>query len=508
MPHQTGSPQLKDRILFMQYSLKSTLLGLMCCLSSGTIAQDDTITQEGELDKLLQVIQAPQTQTAIELWDLRQDKLLLAKDNDKLFLPASTLKLLTAVAAQYQLGNDFSFQTGLYARNVLLADTSSTGKQPGDLYLKFSGDPTLTGKDLRALLKPIAAAGVREINGNIYLVGHGRQASQAPGWVWDDLGICYAAPVSSYTIDKNCIDAELRPSTAGNKGTLHLSATLPVSITTDAIFDKGGKLAFCELTLIRKGKNHFHLGGCYPGKQPLKLAIAIDDPQQFAVDQVNKYLQSLGIRINGKIEIKDSMPDNLILIASHQSQALERLMETMLLDSDNLIADSLLKQVGQSYYQTQGNFSNGTAAMRQIFKQLKVDLSDAQLADGSGLSRYNLLSANQLSRVLKLIYLDPRFTGLQRFLPIAGLSGTLRYKPHFTQPPLKSLISAKTGSMQGVANLAGFINLGGERDYLFVVLENGLSPHLKQQQVAPFTALLLQGIIDTLERDTKLSGAP
>ncbi|MGL5358565.1 MAG: D-alanyl-D-alanine carboxypeptidase/D-alanyl-D-alanine endopeptidase, partial [Shewanella sp.] len=169
----------------------------------------------------------------------------------------------------------------------------------------------------------------------------------------------------------------------------------------------------------------------------------------------------------------------------------------------NLIADSVFKQVGKHYYAAQGtvshgSFTHGSAAMKRILTQLGIDLSSAQIVDGSGLSRYNLLSAKQIADVLRLIHRDPRFSGLIASLPQAGISGTLQYRRGYTTAPLKELIFAKTGSMQGVANLAGFIRLPEQPDIVFVVLENGISPERKKLRKPAFNADFLSELVKSI----------
>jgi D-alanyl-D-alanine carboxypeptidase/D-alanyl-D-alanine-endopeptidase (penicillin-binding protein 4) len=201
----------------------------------------------------------------------------------------------------------------------------------------------------------------------------------------------------------------------------------------------------------------------------------------------------------GKVQLGTSLPQKAKLIASHSSAPLPELLETMLLKSDNLIADSLFKQLGKSYFKTQGSFTNGAAAMQRILTNLGIDLSNANIVDGSGLSRYNLLNAKQLAAVLALIHQDSRFSPLITSLPQAGISGTLRYRMGYNKPPLKQQIFAKTGSMQGVSNLAGFIRLPQHNDTLFVILENGMSPELKNQHKPSFNAEFLKQLISVLQ---------
>ncbi len=447
---------------------------------------------------LMGIIEPRHSQVALSATDLTTGELIYQQNADTLLLPASTQKLLTAVAATAQLGNGFKFDTQVFSHFPI-----RHGKIAGDIYITFSGDPTLTTDNLRDLFKQLTDQGLYEVSGNIYLVGEPGEQTKAPGWVWDDLGICYAAPVSAFVINQNCIHGQLRPKMASNESQLSFASYLPVSLSTSAVFDKRKQGSFCELELSLLANNTFHLSGCHAGDKPINLAIAINDPALFASKMIEQLLKSSQIRVKGKVKVSSKRAKYHKVIASHSSEALPALVETMLLKSDNLIADSLFKAIGKSYFGEPANFSHGAKAVELILTAAGVDLSHSQIVDGSGLSRYNLLTANQLSQVLMLIYEDKRFQGLIEQLPVAGISGTLRYKAHYNRAPLKQRVVAKTGSMQGVDNLAGFISLNQTGKALFVVLENGQSPKTKHDQIAPFSALFLQTLLDSAPLSAK-----
>jgi D-alanyl-D-alanine carboxypeptidase/D-alanyl-D-alanine-endopeptidase (penicillin-binding protein 4) len=461
-----------------------TVALLSYLFSSAVLAND-------YFSNILGKIKPPHSHTALYAKNLITGEVIYEENADTLLLPASAQKLLTAVATTAYLGPDFRFHTRLYSHFPIRG-----GKIPGDVYLKFSGDPTLTSQHISLLLKQLSDQGLSRIEGNFYLVGNGNEQQQAPGWVWDDLGICFAAPVSSFVINQNCVHGKLKTKLASETSQLQFSPYLPIKIHNTAVFDKSKTVTFCDLDLKRLANNEFTLSGCYPGNKGIKLAIAITDPALFAKDTVERLIKNSQIKISGGIFVTHSLAQHTSLIGLHSSKALPELLDIMLLKSDNLIADSLLKQLGQAYFKQAGSFTNGSRAMREVLTQAGVDLAHAQIVDGSGLSRYNLISAKQLSQVLNLIYTDQRFKGLIDSLPISGVRGTLEYKSYFNKKPLVNYIYAKTGSMQGVDNLAGFIKKPYFDDTLFVILENGQSPLEKKQQIAPFSALFLQTILD------------
>ncbi|MGL5608599.1 MAG: D-alanyl-D-alanine carboxypeptidase/D-alanyl-D-alanine endopeptidase, partial [Aeromonas veronii] len=121
-----------------------------------------------------------------------------ARHADQMIAPASTMKVLTALAARLELGADFRFATDIQAQpGAKQGDTIN-----GDIWINFVGDPTLSRMDLLALFKQL---GVTNIKGNVYVnTGAYNGYERGNGWSWGDQTLCFAAPVSSVIIDKNC----------------------------------------------------------------------------------------------------------------------------------------------------------------------------------------------------------------------------------------------------------------------------------------------------------------
>jgi D-alanyl-D-alanine carboxypeptidase/D-alanyl-D-alanine-endopeptidase (penicillin-binding protein 4) len=460
------------------------------------------------LDKLFS--QNATEQISASLWDISNQQSVYEHNIHALMQPASVMKLLTAVSAIAQLGPDYRFKTRFVSLQSIKSQPSESisygaklksGDFTGDIYLEMSGDPSLTTSELEALIDSLKSQGITQITGRVYLLTDTNEQIRAPGWVWDDLGICYAAPVSRFILDENCIKAKLTldkkasmvstATPATTTTTIQINANAGINVTNSAVFmptnaseqDK----KFCHLALTRLGNNQYHLAGCYPSDNSLPLAIAIDNPKDSLKVVLARLFRQAGIGLTNSIEETFSLPkteanQEVITLALHHSAPLITLIDTMLKDSNNLIADSLFKATATDFYGKKSDFIRASQAQHQILTQLGLDISTANLVDGSGLSRYNLLSTSQLMALLQLITTDKQFAILQSALPQAGVSGTLAYKAGFSHPRLKSKVFAKTGTMLGVSNLAGtFITRQGKA-YLFVLTRNGISPHIHEEQ--------------------------
>jgi D-alanyl-D-alanine carboxypeptidase/D-alanyl-D-alanine-endopeptidase (penicillin-binding protein 4) len=400
---------------------------------------------------------------------------VLEHNADLLLPPASTLKLLTALAAKLVLPADFRFVT------EVLADPNGQNSQ--DWVIRFGGDPSLSREQLKQLLsKAKTALGTARLR-DIWIddsafVGHERGL----GWPWENLGACYSSPVTAVSIDDNCVQAavysNLKP---GQRVRVNVPAHQPIRVQAEAevVSASQQRERLCNLDLSAAEDNSYRLSGCWPeSKNPLPLKLAVQNPARFAQDIVRAQAKALGLSIKGQVRIgRPSGPSGKTMgktLALHRSAPLPDLLRQMLHRSDNQMADALLKTLGGQYHQLPGSYRAGLSALRRVLKdQAAIDLANAILEDGSGLSRSNRLNARQLGQVLDYIYRQDAQLGLLDLLPVSGESGTLQYRRSLNQPPLKGQYRGKTGTLFGTHNLAGiFTTAKGSRLLVVQFLTN------------------------------------
>lgn len=362
--------------------------------------------------------------------------------------PASTQKLLTALAAKLELGDEFRFRTTLM-------------RSGQDWGIRFSGDPTLTTTDLTELLKQLHSHSNGKIDGDLWLdnsIFSGYE--RAIGWPWDILGVCYSAPASAINLDGNCIQASIYTEPQG-KTRVYVPEHYPVQVQSLAISVTPSEQAslLCDLELTTRPDNFYQLAGCLASRdKPLPLKFAVQNTGLYTEKVVRRLLKQLNIELKGEIKIGKADFKTKQDIAYHQSAPLPILLKTMLQESDNLIADTLVKTLGHHFYLQPGSFTNGTQAMKQIFySRVGISLEDTQLADGSGLSRNNQMRPQVMLDTLRYLYQHESELGLIAMLPTAGESGTLQYRRSMRTPPITGQIKAKSGSIYATYNMAGFV---------------------------------------------------
>lgn len=400
-----------------------------------------------------------------------QGRTLMSRFPDKLIAPASTLKLLTGVAAEQTLGHDFRFTTALYA----------DGK---DRVIRFVGDPFFKRSDLRQLLLSLKQ-GKSTIAGDLILDGdlfEGHSWSMAQSW--NDTTICFAAPASAISLNHNCVQGNASTGDLNEPVRVYIPEHEPIQIVneTEVLKVATVKHRQCELNLKHRVANVYELTGCsYQRRDPMPLSIAVNDPVAYTVDILREELKTLGIKLKGRIRVGGvSFTEDARVLASHQSPPLSEMLIELMQESDNQLADVLLKTMGQRFVseegqQWPGNYRNGVAAMRDVLSEkLGISMGQAAISDGSGLSRHNLMSARTLADVLAWAVKQDE-SHVIASMPVSGESGSLKYRRGLINRPLKGRVQAKTGSLRGVVNLVGLLHTRSGEKLQFVVLIDGYS---------------------------------
>jgi len=389
-------------------------------------------------------------------------------------LPASTQKVITALAALLQLGPDFRFTTTLESKGSV-----SDGVLKGDLVARFGGDPTLRRQDLRNMVAVLKKSGVQKIEGNV-LIDTSVFAShdKAPGWPWNDMTQCFSAPPAAAIVDRNCFSISLYSAPKANDlAYIRIASYYPVTMFSQVrTLARGSADArYCELDVVAGDLNRFTLTGCMPQRsEPLPLAFAIQDGAGYAGAILKDELQQAGIGWSGTLLRQTQVNEPGTVIASKQSAPLHDLLKIMLKKSDNMIADTVFRTIGHARFNVPGTWRAGSDAVRQILRQqANIDLGNTIVADGSGLSRHNLIAPATMMQVLQYIAQHDTELNFISMLPLAGYDGSLQYRAGLHEAGVDGKVSAKTGSLQGVYNLAGFITTASGQRMAFVQYLSG-----------------------------------
>ena len=450
---------------------------------------------------------------------VRDNRVLYARNADRVFLPASNNKLLTSFAALETLPPDFAYHTQARAMGTVGED----GVLRGNLALVGGGDPLLSPADLDELARQIAQTGLRQVSGKL-IYDDTRYDAQwlGDGWTWDDEAASYSAQISALNVNSNCIDVQVFP---GKKiGRRVRAQTVPatnyVRVENTAITGASGSRS--TLVVDRKrGQNVITVTGRLPlppasaqTAAPFTVAVTIENPPRFTATLFRAALRKAGVHVNdgaivsrrdlarlrgrGRTREADAsaspdidpsadMPEGNV-IAEHVSLRLPELLTRMNKPSDNLMAECLLKAVGaygafppaapgsgpalnaDRRVGTSGNSGTGAQLARKAFGAAGMNLEAIRQADGSGLSRGNYVSPRNIVRLLLAAHARPYFSAFYASLPIAGVDGTLRNRMKNT--PAANNCHAKTGSLSHVSSLSGYVRTSNGEELAFSLLMN------------------------------------
>jgi D-alanyl-D-alanine carboxypeptidase/D-alanyl-D-alanine-endopeptidase (penicillin-binding protein 4) len=414
----------------------------------------------------------------IEVRSLRSGRVLYARDAERNFKPASTLKLVATAAALDALGPQARLRTTVETAGRL----DVHGRILGDVYLVGGGDPNLSGRfhagrataTLEELADGLHAAGVRRIEGR--LVGHeGLFQGERRGedWAWNDLVWGYGAEVSALSFNDN--SAQLSARAGERVGDPLIADRDPVTahyaVVSTAVTSAAGTAA--ELVLRSDpGSNLFRLSGSLPlGGEPWQGNVAIADPARYAATVFAEVLATRGIRVAGAVATSsEALPAGLRVLARRESEPLSEILTVVNKRSQNLHTEMLLRLVG-SRVKGEGTLEAGQEAALDFLRRQKVETETWDVRDAAGLSRSDILTPHGLAGLLLAMDKHPHAAVFRDSLPVAGVDGTLegRMKASAAQ----GRVQAKTGSIRHVNALAGYAtHRTGDRLAFAIVLNH------------------------------------
>lgn len=445
-----------------------------CALSSTRGAGEEILAES--LARLLAHPALRHSGTALLVVSLDRGDTIHVREADRLYTPASNLKLFTAAAALHHLGPDYRFVTTLSARVPVAGDTLH-----GDLYLVGRGDPDLVTEDLAALADSLVTRGVRVVTGGVVPVaGYFAGPAWGSGWMWDDGPYWYWPYSSALTLNDNSVTVEVAPGAAvGEPVRVALDPpTRYVELRVSARTAPPGAEPALDVDRHWEPKeNVIDVRGILPlDGEPVVEIRTIEEPAGYAATVLAELLAERGVEFLGALPLRaiggTSDRGDLAPIARHVSDSLAASIRNFLKISDNLTGEQLVKAIGAEVSGPPGDYASGLAATRRFLAdEVGIDTTAMVLADGSGVSRYNLVTAGQI--VDLLVYMAGRADLAPTFLaalPVAGVDGTLENRMRGTAA--ESAVRAKTGSLAGVSALSGYVSTaGGERLAFSLLME-------------------------------------
>jgi PBP4 family serine-type D-alanyl-D-alanine carboxypeptidase len=418
-------------------------------------------------------------------------EVLYERDSKLLMRPASNMKLLTSSTSLRVLGKDYRFRTSVYA------DTTVTDSiLEGNLYLKGFGNPDLATADLDTLVAQVRSSGVKRITGGVVAdVTFFDDVYWGNGWQWDDEPSSDAPFVTPLSINDNCVIVSVSPGHAWGDSvqvtveppTSYVSIVNSGRTVTDTVLHR-----LIVTRLYRERSNIITIEGeMLLGARPVERQLSVWKPELYTATLFTEALQRNGISV-AKAPAQGQVPARGREIAVH-FQRIDSTIVNMNKVSDNLTAEMLLKILDAVSNSVPGRFEGGIFVINQFLSTMGIDTMKYRIADGSGLSYYNLITAEMIVQLLEgMQHQTDVFPLFYESLPIAGVDGTIHNRMKKT--PAEGNLRAKTGTISGVSSLSGYVQtLDGERLIFSMSMQNFIYPTRFYQRAQDKIGAILAG---------------
>src|SRR6056297_281530 len=400
-------------------------------------------------------------------------------NGDNLIRPASNLKLVTSAAYLDQLGTDFQFDTVLYG-----SGGQKGNRWDGDLYIRGAGDPSINGEAYDDPLflfhrwySILDSMGVEVIDGNI--IGHDGYFDDIPyprGWEWDDLSYYYAPEISALSFNQNVVDLEV--SANGEPGSRPSITWFPFETPYVRFINEQRitpqNTSFDESYRRELGSNSIYLRSTLPKGHYETEPLSVHNPSLYFIDTFKRYLQLMGIRVEGQLLLSDEPVDwdngMFAELNRHRSKSLYTMIDRLNRESDNHYAEMLLKTMVAEEFGVPGSTELGLEMVKEFMNEHGFDTTAVELRDASGMAPATLVKTSDLNSFLTDIQDKPYFDQYYNSLSVAAQNGTL--KNRFYNSNIANNFYGKTGFMSGVRSLSGYLNTESGKRVIVTIATN------------------------------------
>jgi len=410
--------------------------------------------------------------------------------------PASNLKLLSGQAALSLLGENYRFQTQVYTDGKIVGNVLK-----GNVYLKGFGDPSLMYVHLKMIGTALKNKGIKKIEGHIlgddtYFTG----SQLSPGIQKYEESYYYAARTSSLSLSPNeDFDAgtfivEAFATKVGQKATYKVTPHIGNMkiINNSKTVAKNSKNT---ITIKRKyNTNEIVISGQIPVGRKAKEWVTVKDPTLYTLAVARAAFQHVGIQLSkGSWYWRQAVKPEYTLLHTHQSRTLKAMFPQFMKLSNNTMADTFVKTIGAEFA-GEGSLESGIYVIKEYLQENGMNTNHMKMVDGSGLSSKNKVSTNDLASFLLKASKTKNFTTTTFYnsLPVGGqnnrlIGGTLKER---FKGPYTNRVYAKTGYIDGVYTLSGYVKTRVGNQYVFSIMTE-YNTSSKIRQIDNFVKMLV-----------------
>jgi D-alanyl-D-alanine carboxypeptidase/D-alanyl-D-alanine-endopeptidase (penicillin-binding protein 4) len=401
---------------------------------------------------------------------LETGETVYARNAARMVVPASNMKLVTAAAALEALGPEYRYHTRVAGTGPV-----RNGELRGDLLVIGGGDPTISdrfhgdvGAFLRTWADSLRAHGVTRITGGV--IGVDDVFDDVPlgrGWAWDDLQDSYSAEVGGLLLNEGFVTVRIAPVPGQRAAAV---TTRPVSDEWVPVQGNVWMVPADSAARVSARRGDSLSAVLVSGILPTDTAaveeeVAVRNNTRFFASALRQALLEAGIAVGAGSADADDLPAERIAgragLFTHTSPPMREILAGFMKPSQNQIGEMLIKTLGMEL-RGMGTWPAGLAVVDSLMRTWQMPPRLLSQADGSGLSRYNLVAPAFLVALLEREARSPHAAVYEAALPVAGRDGTLASRMRGT--PMEGNVRAKTGTLSGVRGLSGyFTTAAGER---------------------------------------------
>lgn len=421
----------------------------------------------------------------VVIQSLETGEYLYKRNEDKLFMPASNLKLFTSAAALLLLGGDYRFETNIYMNGKLDGSILI-----GDLVVQGRGDPTISGrfhnndifKVYRSWADSLQEQGIDEITGNI--IGDDNYFDDiglGAGWAWDYESYWFAAPSGAISFNDNCVDITVTVDKESFTPQLKVSPNTKYVIVINDVTSVPDDSVTAIDVHRERGTNVVTVLGTIKMSDSVKTFVTVNNPTQYSMVTLKDVLVSRSIAVDGyPIDIDDINTalnfDLMKKLTTHYSPPLKEILKVINKNSNNFYSEQLLKIIGLEK-ENFGSSSQGIKAVLDVLTEMGINPESIMIEDGSGLSPKNFVTPRHIVSLLTYMFKSKQFVDFFNSLPIAGIDGTLGKR--MNNSLAKGRIRAKTGYLSTVRSLSGYAFTADEEPVAFSIIVNNFNVPVK-----------------------------
>lgn len=448
---------------------------LLCALAAAPVTPAQKQKDREALKAALaQVIERSPLKTArisVHMKSLDDGSVVFARNADELLNPASNVKLFTAAAALARLGPEYRFDT------EFLVDPEFKDGKAKNLYVRGKADPTLTTERLYGVTSDLIHAGLKEITGDLVLDDSWFDGERnAPGYDQEVGDRSYLAPTGALSLNWNAIGIYLRP--GASPGAAASAEVEPASdffvVENRLLTGSETQRRFNVSAEVDKDKVRQKLvvTGFVPyDKGAWSVWKKVDQPPLYFGYTLKALLLQRGVKLKGKVRL-DKVPPSARMLHVAQSETLDGVLKKLQKHSNNFVAEQLIKTLGAEVKGPPGSTARGIEVVEDFLEQ-EVGLKRGSyvMKNGSGLNDTNRFSAAQVTRLLQAMW--DKFPTAPEYLAalgIAGKDGTLKFRFEGTEATGK--LRAKTGTLENVSALGGYLQAASGEKFIFAIVVN------------------------------------